>query len=279
MYPQFLVFHNAADNCFIQKESFRELANPALAIFTMMAHANRKFWTKTKNCSIWSMSEIGERKTPESNRVSVLPIDGFEIKTSPVAKLNPAVCCCFQNTIYHMYLAMGIVLALNISHFWQDTIWVGNCQECNMETKALFSFHLDPMAFSFPFSCFPNPTLAPKTFFMLKLLPHWVTRFFGGLKVAICRESGDKHDDGKQLQSTADWSPASASSYFSRVKKARKLDFCADQTKPTGFPEPATSSPPTRNSFSAAATLCGHSCHLPQPLFTESLKSAKKKKK
>ena len=68
-----------------------------------------------------------------------------------------------------MYLAMGIVLALNISHFWQDTIWVGNCQECNMETKALFSFHLDPMAFSFPFSCFPNPTLAPKTFFMLKL--------------------------------------------------------------------------------------------------------------
>ena len=71
-----------------------------------------------------------------------------------------------------MYLAMGIVLALNIIHFWQDTIWVGNCQECNMETKALFSFHLDPMAFSFPFSCFPNPTLAPKTFFMLKLLPH-----------------------------------------------------------------------------------------------------------
>jgi len=98
------------------------------------------------------------------------------------------------------------------------------------------------------------------------------------LKVAICGESGDKHDDGKQLQSTADWSPASASA-SSCVKKARKLDFGADQTKPTGFPEPATSSPPTRNSFSAAATLCGHSCHLPQPLFTESLKSAKKKKK
>ena len=34
MYPQFLVLHNAAGNCFIQKESIQELANLALAILT-----------------------------------------------------------------------------------------------------------------------------------------------------------------------------------------------------------------------------------------------------
>ena len=73
----------------------------------------------------------------------------------------------------------------------------------------LFLLHLDPKppTFSFPFS-FPNPTLAPKTFFIVKI--HSFREFSGG----ICRESGEKHDDGQQLQSTVDWSPAKASFRF-----------------------------------------------------------------
>ena len=73
----------------------------------------------------------------------------------------------------------------------------------------LFLLHLDPKppTFSFPFS-FPNPTLAPKTFFIVKI--HSLREFSGG----ICRESGEKHDDGQQLQSTVDWSPAKASFRF-----------------------------------------------------------------
>ena len=119
--------------------------------------------------------------------------------------------------------------------------------------------------FSFPFSCFPNPTLAPKTFFMVvKLLPaHWVTNIFGGLKVAICRESGDKHDDGKQLQSTADWSPASAFSWMSK-KGGENWISAIDQKKsnPTGFPEPAPPNPTKSSSAAAATPSCSHSLSL-----------------
>ena len=78
------------------------------------------------------------------------------------------------------------------------------------------------------------------------------------MKVAICKESGDKHDDGKQLQSTPDWSPA-----FSWMSKKGGENWISaiDQKKsnPTGFPEPAPPPNPTKSSSAAAATLsCGH---------------------
>ena len=75
--------------------------------------------------------------------------------------------------------------------------------------------------------------------------------------MSIHWESGDQHDvdDGKQLQSTADWSPASASSSC-LGQKSEKTGFVRDQKKPnpTGFPEPAPP-PPTKSFSSAAATL------------------------
>ena len=91
----------------------------------------------------------------------------------------------------------------------------------------LFLLHLDPKppTFSFPFS-FPNPTLAPKTFFIVKI------HSFREVSGRICRESGEKHDDGQQLQSTVDWSPAKASFRF----KSKFFGFSrSNETQPNRF--------------------------------------------